>query len=237
MIFYLNRGLILEQEIIKALKGYFKDIAIDEMYQNYTVTITNEHPFALLMLYGDNSKAQSLFPVIVVASETDSKPVQLDALAVSTQKIQITEDDISKLAGMGYDITPGTIEKMKGEIAERDYLYGIGCVIRRSEHISVEIWAENPQLKNELYEKTRLFVAGGMKEALEYIYREYALTIFDGTIHGQRSNNFNLDFGITLHGAQIAFDADYMIEQTVINTELQRIDDPVYVEVCYGVKK
>jgi hypothetical protein len=237
MMFYLNRGLILEQEIIKALKGYFRDIAVDEMYQNYTVTITNEHPFALLILHGDNSKTQSLFPVIVVASETDSKPVQLDALAVSMQKIQISEEDIANLAGMGYDITPGTVEKMKGEIAGREYLYGIGCVIRRSEHISIEIWSENNQLKNELYEKLRLFIAGGMKEALEHIYREYALTIFDGTINGQRSNNFNFDFGITLHGAQITFDADYMIEQTVINTELQRIDDPVYEEVCYGVKK
>jgi hypothetical protein len=235
MIFYLNRGLILEQEIVRALKGYFKAIAIDEMYRNYAVTITNEHPFALLML-GNTPKTQSLFPVIVVASETDTKPAQLDALAVSTQKLRITEDDIPKLIAMGYDMIPETVEAMKKEIAGREYLYGVGCVIRRSERISIEIWSDNNQLKNELYEKVRLFIAGGMKEAMESLYQEYALTIFDGTINGQRSNNFNLDFGVTLHGAQITFDADYAIEQTVINTELQRIDDPVYVEACYGIK-
>jgi hypothetical protein len=76
-----------------------------------------------------------------------------------------------------------------------------------------------------------------MKEALEHIYKDYAPAVFDGTIAGERSNNVNLDFGMTLHGSHIAFDADYAVEQTIINTELQRIDDPVYVEVCYGVKK
>jgi hypothetical protein len=39
-------------------------------------------------------------------------------------------------------------------------------------------------------------------------------------VRGQRSNNFNVDFGVDLSGALITFDADYIIEQTVIDTDL-----------------
>jgi hypothetical protein len=50
MIFFLNRGLILEQEVVKVLKKYFSIIGIPEYYKNYTITVTNEHPFARMLL-------------------------------------------------------------------------------------------------------------------------------------------------------------------------------------------
>jgi hypothetical protein len=235
MIIYLNRGLILEQEISKALKKYFKDMAIDDLYQqNYSVNVTIEHPFARL-LENNGAKLTGLFPACVVTTETDTKPAQLDDV-VSTQKIQITKSDVDAIGSMGYLVSSSVIQKLNDAIKERDYLYGIACVIRRCDHVSIEIWAENIQLKNELYELIRLFVAGGMREALATIYKEYCLTIFDKSVRGQRSNNWNFDFGVKLSGAQITFDADYAIEQTVINTELIKIDDPVYVEVIHGEK-
>jgi hypothetical protein len=59
-----------------------------------------------------------------------------------------------------------------------------------------------------------------MKDYLVKIYRgffkelgdgESPLAVFDSSIMGQRSNNFNVDFGIEISGAHITFDADYII--------------------------
>jgi len=125
------------------------------------------------------------------------------------------------------------------------HIYGATQFIRRRDHISIEIWAENPQLKNELYELIRLYVCGFMKDYLDHLYREYfseleegqsPLAIFDSSVKGQRSNNFNVDFGIELSGAHITFDADYIIEQSVIDTELVEINDNLLLEVINHVK-
>ncbi|MDR1837627.1 MAG: hypothetical protein LBQ89_08220 [Treponema sp.] len=239
MIFFLNRGLILEQEIVKALKKYFSIVGVPEYYRNYTVSITNEHPFARMLLSEDPKKdAASLLPVIIVATEDDSKPAELAALIDRSDSITIEPEDIAEKDGdkspikQRYDmITPQVMAKLREAMnARKDKrIFGTSLFIRRRDRISIEIWAENPQLKNELYEITRLFVCGFMRDYLAELYREYfseiedgesPLSIFDSSVRGQRSNNFNLDFGIELSGGCITFEADYIIEQTVIDTAL-----------------
>jgi hypothetical protein len=232
MIYFLNRGLILEQEVVKALKKYFSIIKVHEYYKNYTVSITNDHPFARLLL-SDNPKkdALSIFPVIVVATEDDSKPSELSNL-IDSDSITIKPDDLKVINGKTwlekrYDmITPEILNELR---AVKKSIHGQSLFIRRRDHISIEIWAENPQLKNELYELTRLFVCGFMKDYLSQLYKGYfselgedqsPLVIFDSSVRGQRSNNYNVEFGIELSTGQITFDADYIIEQTVIDTDI-----------------
>jgi hypothetical protein len=124
-------------------------------------------------------------------------------------------------------------------------IFGFTQFIRRRDHISIEIWAENPQLKNELYEIIRLFACGFMRHYLAKLYGGYfkeldggdvPFAIFDGSVKGQRSNNFNIDFGVELFGAQITFDADYIIEQSVIDTEASDNNDNLLLEVINHVK-
>jgi hypothetical protein len=116
----------------------------------------------------------------------------------------------------------------------REKMYGLCFSIFRMDRISIEIWSDNVKLKNELYEKVRLFVCGMMKSILEDKYE--SLKIFDNTIRGQRSNNYSYNFGISLAGAQITFDADYMIEQSIIDTDLQELNKDIILEVINHVK-
>jgi len=235
MIFYMNRGLILENEIVKALKNYFNSLGVAEDYKNYSLNITNEHPFnTLLGVNGEEVDAASLFPAIVVTTSNDSKPGQLDHL-VETNALTLDPEDISAIIPSGYTITPEVVEKIREEMEGRGHLFGISTMIRRSDLISIEIWTDNIQLKNELYEMTRLYVCGGLKHHLENILNRN-VAIFDNTIKGQRSNNFNYDFGIDLAGAQITFEADYIIEQSVIDTELIEINGEIILEVINHVK-
>jgi hypothetical protein len=256
MIFFLNRGLILEQEIVKALKKYFSIAGVPEYYKNFTVSVTNEHPFARMWLSKAPEKdAASLFPTVIVATEDDGKPGELTN-AVETQYLTIEPADIEDKDGVpgtsGVEkrymmMTPEKMSRLRAEMDDRSdkRLFGATCFVRRREHISIEIWAENPQLKNELYELIRLYVCGFMRDYLQELYRQFfnemdggesPLVIFDSSVRGQRSNNFNVDFGVELFGAHITFDADYIIEQSVIDTDLVELNSNLLLEVINHVK-
>jgi len=240
MIYFLNRGLILEQEVVKALEKYFSIIRVPEYYKNFSVNITNDHPFARMWLSETPEKdAASLLPVIVVATENDDKSAELRNLA-RTDDLTIEPADIEPAENGGLSplekrymmITPKIMGELREAMANREVkrIFGQSNFIRRQDRISIEIWAENPQLKNELYELIRLFVCGFMKDYLGEIYKTYfaelskesetPLVITDDSVRGQRSNNYNLDFGVELTGGHITFDADYIIEQSVIDTEV-----------------
>ena len=112
------------------------------------------------------------------------------------------------------------IKELEEVFKLKEQLIGVTRIIRRQEKIAIEIWSENNQLKNELYEQVRLFLAGGIHEAMIKYSENNNLAIFDHTIQGDRSGNYNYDFGVTLFGARLTFDADYFIEQSVIETQL-----------------
>jgi hypothetical protein len=255
MIFFLNRGLILEHEVVKAMKKYFDITGVPDYYKNYTVNITNEHPFAKMYLTEAPEKtAISLFPVVVVATESESKPPELNNLVDGAETISIEMDDITpdgedgkSLIERRYDmITPLIIKRLQDAMDKRKEkrIHGASMYIRRRETICIDIWAENPQLKNEIYELVRLFVCGFLRDYLADLYRRYfnelgegqsPLVIFDSSVKGQRSNNYNLEFGIELCAGQITFEADYIIEQTIIDTEIVDTNN-ILLEVINHVK-
>jgi hypothetical protein len=72
---------------------------------------------------------------------------------------------------------------------------------------------------------------------MEDLRAKQNLVFFDETVTGQRSGTYSNVYGITLYGANIVFDTDYMIEQSFVDTELIKINDPVYVEVKHGTKQ
>jgi len=243
MIFYLNRGLILEQEVVRALQGYLNAVGAAEYYGRVTVHVTNRHPFGALLLNAARGEApnMSVFPAIVVATEADNKPGQLENL-VETGGFALTPEDVnpeeeggkSPLEEQGYLALPSTkAEALREAVNEKGKVYGRTKTIRRQDLMSIQVWAENVQIKNELYELVRLFVCGFMPDMLAE--RNPELVIFDSTVRGERSNNFNIDFGVELHGGHITFEADYAIEQSIIDTEAVDANE-IAMEVINHVK-
>jgi hypothetical protein len=145
------------------------------------------------------------------------------------QLVTLEPADLPKLKKHYSMLTDSALSKITAEMeAHGGKLHGFSTGLRRHENISVEIWAENPQVKNELYELCRLFIGGALTDYLETEFggdkdsnpETYGLTIFDDSLHGERSNNYNTDFSVTLAGGQLTFGVDYFLEQTVIDTEL-----------------
>ena len=217
MLIYFNRPLILEQAIRDALIAYFDALKVSSYYKQWSINITNDHPFSL-MLPSFTFNA-SIFPSIIVSTTSDSKPSQL-ADWHDIQELRLVKEDLPKLEQAGYMVNEEIIKELEETFKLKEQLIGVTKIIRRQEKIAIEIWSENNQLKNELYEQTRLFLAGGIHEAMIKYRENNNFDIFDHTIQGDRSGNYNYDFGVTLFGARLTFDADYFIEQSVIETQL-----------------
>ena len=91
------------------------------------------------------------------------------------------------------------------------------------------------QLKNEIYEQLRLYVASNLPYILADRYPFFDIAIFDNTITGHRSNNYNFDFDVVLSGAHISLDVNYCVEQIVLNTELTEVSNEIITEALnYG---
>ena len=243
MIYYLNRGLIIEQVIAQELERYIDQIHMDETYPNFHIHVTNNHPFAELYLH-TTVAAADIFPSVVVTSETDQKTGELMQVAEEATAIGCDLNDfneligeVDKLPGVCTLIDPITEEEIRKAFEKKAVLYGIKIDQFNTDRISIEIWADNNQLKNEVYEQFRTYIKGGMQKVLQELYKGYGLSYFDGTVRGERSNNYNVDFDLILTGAHIGFEINYVTSQIILDTEIaaENIKD-IETEVINHVK-
>ena len=250
MRFYLNRGIILEQAVVAVIKEYLKTLKVNEIYRNNQIHVALNNHFA--KLYRENGdRAADNFPAIVVSSFDDDKDRELTNLRPQTQGaeaalIGYNRSDIDSILDIyepepvnGKKVTkPGicaiasdeTIEVLLSLLAKREFVYGYSLRAYRREIISIDIWAENIQLKNELYEQIRLFVIGDLRNKLTEKYKFFDPRLDDDTIRGQRVLPFLVDFGLTLAGGNVQFEVVYAIEQNVIDTDW----DDIHREIIIG---
>jgi hypothetical protein len=239
MLCYLNRGIILEQAIVDLIHKYLETLKINEIYSQSHIHATLNHPFAYLFKE-DGDKAADHFPTVVISTYQDDKDPELNVLRPQTQGaelslVEYTGEDIDKildiyepelvdgkkvkLPGVCAVAADETIKAILARLETKECIYGYSLRAYRQDRISIEIWAENIQVKNELYEQLRLFVLGDLRNKLTEKYKFFDPKIDDDTVRGERSGVFNIDFGIILAGANIQFDVTYVIEQNVMDTE------------------
>ena len=115
-------------------------------------------------------------------------------------------------------------------------IYGIKIDSRRRDNISVEIWCENDQLKDELYEHLNLFFSCSLDRILQEKFKMFDCAIFGNKIHGERSSNYNFDFDVMLSGSHLTFSVDYNVSQIILDTEIEKITTEIFWEVINHVK-
>ena len=242
MVYFLNRAFNTEQAIVALIESYMERLDVDELYKNFHISVTNEHPFAN-MLIDSNMRSADVFPSIVVSSQNDVKTGDMVGMPVQSQLVSLTKPDIDDIVDVYETVTikgkdkrrqiPGlsavaadtTITALKEacDKAPMGEVYGFSQVIRRTDSISVEIWSDNAQLKNELYDALKLYVSTSLDLILQNKYKAFAVSVGEYTVKGERGNNFNFDFDVPLYGAVINFEVDYASEQILIDTELEEM--------------
>lgn len=220
MIAILSKVPSVEDIFVAELKTYFDQMRFGELYPNFpTIRITLEHPFAVMWQQANGNSSNtydgSLFPSITLASGSDSKPGQLSGLN-SLESISVVKADITGLAATGLQAAPGAIEWMTEYFKTNTIIHGRQGTANKSDQVAIDIWSESIQLKNDIYGLLMMYLSGPKRSELELTH---AITIFDGTVRGQRSGNYNMDFGQLLYGAHIDFQIDYRITQAILDTE------------------
>lgn len=267
MIYYLNRGFIAELALVDIIKRYFHRLRLGNLYGNFHVSVSNEHPFAHLIEQGDTANASDIFPSITVTTQNDSKSQEMNSVPVQILAVGLGEDDLDEIFNIKraklkiddetgeestvtdkdgntvYETIPGYIEpcgeSQKSELLESaasGTLYGLSKTNRRHDSISIEIWAENNQLKNELYEHLRLFLETSIQEQMQKDYERVAPVINDSSVNGERGNNFNFDFDVPLYGANIRLEIEYSVNQIIVDTDVADVSE-IVTEVENHVKK
>jgi hypothetical protein len=252
MICYLNRGLILEQAVCSILDEYLDTIQIDKTFKNFHTHVTLRHPFARLFME-KGLKAADHFPSVVVATSDEGKPGELDGLRPQRQgttldAVGFSGSDIDAILDTKETVTlngktvtrqkPGypivaseeAIAAIRKTLETQERVYGWSVRTYRQDSISIEIWAENEQVKNQIYSDIDLFVLGNLRDELISKYENCDLKIDDESIQGQRSGAWNIDFAVVLSGANIRFEANYAAEQILINTGLKELHREIVAE-------
>ncbi|MBO7518883.1 MAG: hypothetical protein J6T31_07210 [Methanobrevibacter sp.] len=115
-------------------------------------------------------------------------------------------------------------------------IYGIKIDSRRRDNISVEIWCENDQLKDELYEHLNLFFTCSLDRILQEKFKMFECAIFGNKVSGERSSNYNYDFDVLLSGSHLTFSVDYNVSQIILDTDIENITTQIFWEVFNHVK-
>lgn len=269
MVYYLNLGFILEQALVDVIKTYIDRLQLDDVYRNYHISVTNEHPFAH-MIVDQNSRCSDNFPAIVITTDTDNKVPDLNNMPPQFSAIGLTSEDIDslinstkrnktrinnngevipivkngiiqkeKIPGYIFVFDEKTINTIKQIADENDSkeVYALKIATRRRDKISFEIWAENEQLKNELYEHLRLLLATSLEKVMQDRYKMLNIAVFDHTLSGNRSSNYNFDFDVMLCGSHMSIDIDYDIQQIIIDTDVKELSYDLIAEVINHVKE
>ena len=267
-------GFVLEQALLDVTKTYIERLHLDSVYNNFHIQVTNEHPFAHMMIE-DNTRAGDTFPAIVITSHSDGEVPDLTNLMEISHGVKLTSDDFTELFETA--TRPKTrineqtgeteiVKKRDGTIVrenvpgyvliydeerinylkdladsrtvgeEQGGIYGIKIDSRRRDNISVEIWCENDQLKDELYEHLNLFFSCSLDRILHEKFRMFDCAIFGNKVSGERSSNYNFDFDVMLSGSHLTFSVDYNVSQIILDTDIENITTEIFWEVINHVK-
>ena len=273
MIYYLNLGFILEQALVDVTKTYIERLHLDAVYNNFHISVVNEHPFAHMMLE-DKPTANDTFPSVVITSHSDGEVPDLSNLMEVSHGVKVTSKDLDDLfaeatrpkkrvnengetvvvkkrdGSIFREHIPGyvliydeerinqlkSIADSRTTAEEVGGIYGIKIDSRRRDNISVEIWSENDQLKDELYEHLNLFFSCSLDRILHEKYKMFDCAIFGNKVSGERSSNYNFDFDVMLSGSHITFSVDYNVSQVILDTEIENITTEIFWEVINHVK-
>lgn len=223
MIYVITFCPDVEKTLLQEMRKYFADeIHFSSLYPNYpNLRIDLTHPFAYLMDKEINGSSipSDLFPSITIVVTNDTKPVELKPI-LHTKKITIAEiNDIENNPDL-YQMADPDLQALKSLIQADEYKWSEGAGTIRRAAISVEVWADNPELKNKIYDLVYAFFVS--KKRYE-INENYDIKLFEEQLSGQRSGNYNLDFGKIYYGGMINISADYPLNQYFVDTTIATV--------------
>ena len=222
MKYVLNIVPDVEETLISKVNDYFiNEIRFKKLYPHFgTIRVSGVHPFAFLIDKEINNTTVpvGLFPCITLINDTDSKTPEIQVMT-PLKNVVITSTEITDIIDnrSKYSVSDEDLEQLKNLTNDSAELNAEGAETYRTANIVVEIWSENPKVKNKIYDLMTGFLLGKNRFTIK---DEYSIVINEGSISGEKSGNYNFDFGKIIYGAIMRFTADFMIQNYTIDTDL-----------------
>ena len=223
MIFIINIIEDVEDIFIEELKSYFfEEVRFKKLYPNFgNLRISGTHPLAFLVDQQiNNTKLPTgLFPSVTIIDDTDQKSPDISVMTplkdVVIKSAEVADIELNRDK---YSISDEDLNALKGLTANSRELYAQGVQTYRKANMVAEIWSENPKVKNKIYDLVSGFLIGIKRFTIK---EKYNIVINEESIAGEKSGNYNYDFGMILYGAIMRFSADFAVSQYFIDTENQ----------------
>ena len=186
--------------IVELLKQYFfEDIKWETTYRQFgKLSISKVHPFVRLLSDTRRNKPKDVLPAITVALVGDDS--SSTTLSKATQTVTISKSLRQELQDQKYGLNkPNAFRELLDHIdglAEGKNLYGKQTNRRYNQRLLIEIWADNDEIKDNLYE--------GVKDFIDFYGKEiYGYGLENPSVNGKKDGDYNFDFGLPLYGATI----------------------------------
>jgi hypothetical protein len=232
MTFLLTKIPTVEDLICDAFTAYLKEIRWGEYQPNYkNVNISNDHPFEeLLGNVNDNEPRPNLFPSVTIVASNDG---EVPGMGKNWKVAVLDKGDIDGMDPHEWYTSYSALDDLKTVFLTKNQIFGMQHHTMWRDSASIEIWTENIQIKNELYNLALAFLQG---PKILQLKQEHDIIIPSNSIQGQRSGYYNFDFGRVLYGGRIAFTADYKVLQAVYDSEKETLAEieHSYREVIHG---
>lgn len=222
MIYAITYAPDVELTLVDELRSYFqKEAKAAELFRNHpSIRISQVHPFAYLIDEAVNQTKVpvNLFPSVTIIAENDSKAAQtmatLEEANYSAEDIQAIVENRER-----YIISDETVAALQAMAANNPTIFARGSSRVRNMAISIEIWSENIDQKNRIYDLCQAFILGPKR----YEVNDLGIKLHEYSMQGQRSGLYNYDFGKLLYGGQIRVQADAGLAQFFVSTDQSEI--------------
>jgi hypothetical protein len=228
MKFIMTKIPVVENDLVADFKEYIKTIKFAEQYPNHAgLTISNDHPFEAL-LNGDGSA--NIFPCVTIVSTTDG---EVPNMAKGWADTRLERGDLDAINPAEWYMADSSRDDLVEALVAKGAVYGVRHSTMWRDSTSFEVWSENLQVKNDLYNLILGYLTG---PHVIRLHQNHSFVIQSDQIRGQRSGYYNFDFGRTLYGCKIDLRVDYPIIQAVYDTDITTLGELLhsYKEVLHG---
>lgn len=210
-----------ENYMIEALQKFMVEIQFSEMYPNFgNVRVGAVHPFALLLfqeVLGQKIDL-SVFPSITIADNSESETGM--ELGRDRNQFMITKEDVVNMEGHRNEgtlnISDAALARLNSAIAVRP-LMAEHAVYSTQHTVNINIWAENRDITNAIYDMVMLYINFSRREL-----HNAGIDILEA-ITGNRTGDVNMDFGALLYGSNIEL-------HCVVRGGAMRVEIPIGIE-------
>jgi len=235
MIHNINYVPDIEEILINSLRSYLtSEVKFKDIYKNFgNVRVSGTHPFVYLMESEINGTKlpQGLFPSITLVMESDMKNPEINIpILIKDFEISSTQINDIKTNRSLYIISDSDLSALDTATQGGETLWARGARQYRRASLVCEVWSLNPKVKNRLYDLVINFLMGVQRFTIKQMYD---IIIIENEISGEKSGNYNFDFGKIIYGGMIRFPLDYVVAQYRIDMD----DQTTFSSVTHSEKE